>query len=69
MKMLAFVISLGVLYWAMTSYANVRLAAAGPCSDPANISSIGQVAEAPAGAELQLAQLEPAAAGAPICVR
>ena len=67
MKMLAFVISLGVLYWAMTSYANVRLAAA-PCTGPANVSSIGHVAEAPAEAEFQVAQIEPAA-GAPICAR
>ena len=69
MKMLAFVISLGVLYWAMTSYANVRLAAGDPCAGPANVSSIGHVAEASADAEFQVAQIEPGAAGAPICAR
>lgn len=69
MKMLAFVISLGVLYWAMTSYVHVRLAAADPCSGPVNVSSIGIVAEAPADAEFQVAQVDPAAASAPICAR
>lgn len=69
MKMLAFVISLGVLYWAMTSYAHVRLAAGDPCAGPANVSSIGQAAAASAGPDLQVAQIDPSAAGAPICVR
>ncbi len=46
MKMLVFVISLGVLYWAMTSFAQTRLATIEPCAGEANISVIGHAGEA-----------------------
>ena len=49
MKMLAFVISIGVLYWAMSSYAQTRLAGAEPCPELANITSIGANHSAEAG--------------------
>jgi hypothetical protein len=75
MKMLAFVISLGVLYWAVISYAQIRVAAVEPCPEAVNISAIGHLAEAaralPEGetGEFEIAQIaaEPAAGAA--CIR
>ena len=47
MKMLGFVITLGVLYWAVTSYAQVRLSAVEPCANGGGAGA----------AEYQLAEL------------
>lgn len=73
MKMLAFVISLGVLYWAVISYAQIRVAAVQPCTETVNISAIGHLAEAArpaADAEaVEISQISPDPAAGAACIR
>ncbi|PQA85401.1 hypothetical protein [Hyphococcus luteus] len=71
MKMLVFVISLGVLYWTMTSFAQTRLAPIAPCPEPANVSTIGHAGDAAAAGDeasaYQLVQLASDTAETDMC--